>query len=33
MVARVGIVTFPGSNCELDVLEAITGLGGKAELL
>lgn len=33
MAARVGVVTFPGSNCELDVLEAISGLGGKAELL
>ncbi len=33
MAPRVGVVTFPGSNCELDVVEAITGLGGQAELL
>jgi phosphoribosylformylglycinamidine synthase len=33
MAARIGVVVFPGSNCELDVVEAITGLGGKAELL
>ncbi len=29
MAARVGIVTFPGSNCELDVAEALRGLGGE----
>jgi phosphoribosylformylglycinamidine synthase subunit PurQ / glutaminase len=33
MPARVGVVTFPGSNCELDAVEAITSLGGQAELL
>ena len=33
MPARVGVVLFPGSNCELDVIEAITDLGGEAELL
>ena len=33
MAVRVGVVTFPGSNCELDVMEAVTGLGGEAELL
>jgi phosphoribosylformylglycinamidine synthase subunit PurQ / glutaminase len=33
MAARVGVVTFPGSNCELDVVEAIRDLGGHAELL
>ncbi len=33
MTALVGVVTFPGSNCELDALEAIRGLGGEAELL
>ena len=33
MAARVGVVTFPGSNCELDVVEAIGDLGGHAELL
>lgn len=33
MSARVGVVQFPGSNCELDVVEALTGLGGEAEVL
>ena len=33
MSARVGVVVFPGSNCELDAAEAIRGLGGEAELL
>jgi phosphoribosylformylglycinamidine synthase subunit PurQ / glutaminase len=33
MPPRVGVVTFPGSNCELDVVEAIGDLGGQAELL
>src|ERR1041384_4297826 len=33
MPARIGVVTFPGSNCELDVVEAIGDLGGQAELL
>jgi phosphoribosylformylglycinamidine synthase subunit PurQ / glutaminase len=33
MTARVGVVVFPGSNCELDVVEAVTHLGGEAELL
>ena len=33
MPARVGVVLFPGSNCELDAMEAIRGLGGDAELL
>jgi phosphoribosylformylglycinamidine synthase I len=33
MAARVGVVVFPGSNCELDVVEAVRGLGGDAELL
>jgi phosphoribosylformylglycinamidine synthase subunit PurQ / glutaminase len=31
MTARVGVVTFPGSNCELDALEALSGLGASAE--
>ena len=30
---RVGIVVFPGSNCEHDVAEALRALGGDAELL
>jgi phosphoribosylformylglycinamidine synthase len=33
MPVRVGVVTFPGSNCELDVVEAVGDLGGTAELL
>jgi phosphoribosylformylglycinamidine synthase len=30
---RVGIVVFPGSNCEHDVVEAVTSLGADAALL
>lgn len=33
MSARVGVVVFPGSNCELDVVEAVGAAGGRAELL
>ena len=33
MTARVGIVVFPGSNCEHDAVEAIAALGGKADLV
>jgi len=33
MSSRVGVVVFPGSNCEHDVVEALTGLGAQAELL
>ncbi|HYX43444.1 MAG TPA: phosphoribosylformylglycinamidine synthase subunit PurQ [Acidimicrobiales bacterium] len=33
MSATVGIVVFPGSNCEYDVAEAVTALGGSARLL
>lgn len=33
MSARVGVVLFPGSNCEHDVAEAIEALGGQAEIL
>ena len=33
MTARVGVVVFPGSNCEHDVVEALTGLGAQADLL
>jgi phosphoribosylformylglycinamidine synthase I len=33
MTAKVGVVLFPGSNCEHDVVEAIAGLGGKADLV
>jgi phosphoribosylformylglycinamidine synthase I len=33
VTARVGVVLFPGSNCEQDVIEAVTDLGGEACLL
>lgn len=33
MSTRVGVVVFPGSNCEHDVVEAVTGLGAEATLL
>jgi phosphoribosylformylglycinamidine synthase I len=33
MAARIGVVTFPGSNCELDAVEAFDSLGGDAQLL
>lgn len=29
----VGVVQFPGSNCELDVIEAVTALGAEGRLL
>ena len=33
MSARVGVVVFPGSNCEHDVVEAVTSLGGSADIV
>ncbi|MFI5053605.1 MAG: phosphoribosylformylglycinamidine synthase subunit PurQ [Acidimicrobiia bacterium] len=33
MTARVGVVVFPGTNCELDVVWAIEHLGGVAQVL
>jgi phosphoribosylformylglycinamidine synthase len=33
MSVRVGVVLFPGSNCEFDVIEAVRSLGGEAEIL
>jgi phosphoribosylformylglycinamidine synthase I len=33
MSAKVGIVLFPGTNCELDVAWAVEQLGGEAETL
>ena len=33
MAAVVGVVVFPGSNCELDVVEAVRSLGGEGKLL
>ncbi len=29
----VGVVLFPGTNCEADVVEAVRGLGGRAEIV
>jgi len=33
MATRVGVVIFPGSNCEHDVAEAVEALGGEARLV
>lgn len=33
MAGKIGVVVFPGSNCEHDAVEAITALGGDAELV
>jgi phosphoribosylformylglycinamidine synthase len=33
MSARVGVVLFPGTNCEQDVCYAVEQLGGNAEIL
>jgi phosphoribosylformylglycinamidine synthase I len=33
MAPRVGVVVFPGTNCEHDVVQAVTWLGGQAELV
>lgn len=33
MTARVGVVLFPGTNCEYDVIEAVTMVGGQAEIV
>jgi phosphoribosylformylglycinamidine synthase len=33
MSVRIGVVLFPGSNCEQDVIEAVTNLGAEASLL
>ena len=33
MAPRVGVVLFPGTNCEYDALHAVERLGGTAELL
>jgi phosphoribosylformylglycinamidine synthase I len=30
---RIGVVVFPGSNCEHDVVRAVESLGGNAELI
>ena len=33
MATRVGVVVYPGSNCEHDAVEALTALGAVAELV
>ena len=33
MTRAVGVVLFPGSNCELDVIEAIRAVGGDTKIL
>jgi phosphoribosylformylglycinamidine synthase len=33
VTARIGVVLFPGSNCEQDALEAFSALGAEAEVL
>ena len=33
MSAKVGVVLFPGSNCEYDVVEAVRSLGADAEIV
>lgn len=33
MAPRLGVVLFPGSNCEQDAVEAVRGLGGDAEVV
>lgn len=33
MAPTVGVVVFPGSNCEFDAIEAVESLGAKGELL
>ena len=33
MTARVGVILFPGSNCEHDAIEAVEALGGKADIV
>jgi phosphoribosylformylglycinamidine synthase len=32
-MAKVGVVLFPGSNCEFDVVEAVRALGGDADIV
>lgn len=33
MTTKVGVVVFPGSNCEQDVVEAVNTVGGSGQLL
>ena len=32
-MATVGVIRFPGTNCEFDTVEALQALGGHAEIL
>ena len=33
MAAKIGVVRFPGTNCEFDTVEAMNALGGEGEIL
>ncbi len=33
MATKLGVVQFPGTNCEADVIEVVKALGGSAEIL
>ena len=33
MAPRVGVVLFPGTNCEYDAVRAVERLGGTADLV
>ena len=33
MAAKVGVVLFPGTNCEQDAIEALAAAGGEGRLL
>jgi phosphoribosylformylglycinamidine synthase subunit PurQ / glutaminase len=33
VTTRVGVVLFPGSNCEHDVVRAVRGIGGEADIV
>ncbi|MED5540617.1 MAG: phosphoribosylformylglycinamidine synthase subunit PurQ, partial [Actinomycetota bacterium] len=33
MSQRVGVVRFPGTNCEFDTVDAVNELGGQAKVL
>ncbi len=33
MAPTIGVVRFPGTNCEFDTVEAVNALGGEGEIL
>ncbi|HBX77003.1 MAG TPA: phosphoribosylformylglycinamidine synthase subunit PurQ, partial [Acidimicrobiaceae bacterium] len=33
MATVIGVIRFPGTNCEFDVVEAVEAIGGEATLL